>query len=160
MSEFDERIHQDLRSLTLNLIQNIRPDLDPVQALLLGPGVVMPMLDGWGQLERLVCAAKLAIIRDEFSVRFPSKSAETESFSFGIVDRTADRLESFLKPRKPDDIFNMTIWVIEQAFGKKPKIPGIAHFASNLTQILQAYSRTIEASFYPFAEKIGCPDDV
>ena len=148
---------QGLMQEVLSTIREIRPDLDPIQMLLLGPKAVDPMLAHWQQLERCVCSAKLAIVRDEFSIRFPNLVSETENFTFGIADQVADRYMTFLKPRETDDIFQMTCVVIEDAFGPDPakRVPGISHFASNLTQVLQAYSANIEKQFDPFTSVRG-----
>lgn len=152
----DDKILQDLRQEVLDTIRNIKPHLEPIQAMLLGAGAG-PILAKWGSLERRVSAAKLAIVRDEFSVRFPNFCQLTEGFTFGIVDANSDRYLTYLKPRQKGDIFNMTVAIIEEVFGPHPRIPGIAHFTSNLTQALQAYSRNVEQKLHPFAVKIGYP---
>jgi hypothetical protein len=154
-------VPSDLAQETSDLITAIKPNLDPVQAMLLGPKANSVFLTHWSKLERHVCAAKLAIIREEFAIRFPAFTVATEGFSFGIVDTVSDRYLAFLRPRAPDDIFNMTVALIEDVFGLRQAraIPGIAHYTSNLTQTLQAYCRHIEETFRPFSSAVEPKDN-
>jgi hypothetical protein len=154
-----EDIYTRLANTTLKTITEIRPNIDPAQMLLLGPDAVDAMLPRWSELERSICAAKLAIVRDEFRARFPQFRTETEGFTFGIIDKAAERYENLLKPRNADDLFQVGSTIVEEVFGKREcrEIPGIAHFASNLTQMLQHYSRSIEELLLPFALEIGVP---
>jgi hypothetical protein len=54
----------------------------------------------------------------------------------------------------------MVVAVIEDVFGLRQArtIPGIAHYTSNLTQTLQAFSRHIEEKFHPFTSTVGTND--
>jgi hypothetical protein len=148
---------QELLRAVLGIIGEIKPSLDPLQIFLLGSDATDAMTNQWAELERRIGSAKLAIIRDEVSVRFPTLAAATYAFTFGITDAAADRYLTFLEPRKQDDILQMTFTIIEEVFGANPKIPDIAHYASNLSQTLQSYSQQVEDMLHPFALKIGRP---
>jgi hypothetical protein len=87
---------QNLTKVVLDTISAITANLDPEQASLLGSKAAIELSAAWSRLERRVCAAKLAIVRDEFRVRFPSLDIETEHFTFGITDGIADRYIEFL----------------------------------------------------------------
>jgi len=143
----------ELSKLVLTRIGDIKADLDPGLAFSLGPTTASKLLEVWPKLQRHVAAAKLAIVRDEFSIRFPSLSSETEDFTFGISDSLSDRYMLLLKLRNSNDILQVAFSIIHDIFGNtsERKLPGIGHFVSNLTKILQGYSQQTELSFEPFA---------
>lgn len=147
---------EELSQLVLQSIRDIRPNIDFSQVLLLGVDAVEPFMNHWSALERRVCSAKLAIIRDEFRTRFPQFLENTENFTFGISDPAAEQYEHLLAPRNEDDLFQVAAAIIQDTFGEERKrIIGMSHFLSNLTGALQNYSRTTEAEILPIARAIS-----
>jgi hypothetical protein len=145
-----------LKNFAIDAISGIRAGLDQRQMLLLGPDAVEPLMENWTKLERLVCAAKLAIIREEFRARFPQFSEETEKFTFEIADKVTEKYEQLLKARNPDDLFQIAKKIAEDGFGQNfDNISGVTRFISNLTQTLQSYCRAIEAEMLPIAQSLA-----
>lgn len=145
----------------LSTIRNIPTQpLAPDTVFLLGVADVVPILESWDKLESGFASAKLAIVRDEFSARFPMMSNETEGFTFGLRNPDSDRYMTFLKPREPSDITNLVIRLIDDVypptgFLRKRRIQGFVPLVVKLTKVLTAYSQRIESTLHPYAKAFG-----
>jgi hypothetical protein len=94
----------------LPIIRNIpNQKLGSEVAFLVGGPDVQRLVASWDKLEQHFAAAKLAIVRDEFSVRFPLLSEQTERFTFGLLNPAANRYMDFLEPRETSDITNLVM---------------------------------------------------
>lgn len=134
--------------------------LSPEMLFLLGDIDFEEILPRWADLDRHFACAKLAVVRDEFEVRFPSFSAETEEFTFGITEPCADRYQAILKRREPSDITNIVLEMLESLFPptglfRKHRPAGLSNLGVKLVALLTAYAQSVEARLYPYAEAFG-----
>ncbi|MEX5748916.1 hypothetical protein [Massilia sp. X63] len=135
-------------------------------AFLVGGSDVQRLVASWDKLEEHFAAAKLAIVRDEFSVRFPLLSEQTEGFTFGLLNPAANRYMDFLKPRETSDITNLVMQLLDDVYpptigfwGKQKRISSYMTLGLKIIKALTAYSQHIEATLHPFAEAFGVRAD-
>ena len=147
---------EDLSETVLSAIRSIpTKPLEANTVFLLGVTDVEHLLRSWNQLQRHLASAQLAIVRNEFSTRFPNYSAETEGFTFGIHDPNSDRYMNFLKHREKDDYRKLTMQMVEDVypppgFLKKGQPQGVSALSVKLCKILVAYGQHIEATLNPY----------
>lgn len=150
-----------------SIIQSIpNQKLGSEVAFLVGGSDVERLVSSWDKLERHFAAARLAIVRDELSVRFPLLSEQTEGFTFGLRNSAADRYINFLKPRETSDITNLVMQLMDDVyppttgfFGKQKRISGYVPLGLKIIKALTGYSQHIEATLHPFAEAFGVRAD-
>jgi len=142
-------------------IQSIANEtLEPNTVYYLGASDVEPLLRNWNQLQRCVASAKLAIIREEFAVRFPNYFRETGSFTFGIHDPVSDSYVSFLKPRKSDDGIKLALQIVADAyppsgFFRKWHPSGAHQLYMYLYKDIVAYAQGVEAMLDQYYKSAG-----
>lgn len=134
--------------------------LSPDMLFLLGDIDFEEILPRWADLNRQFACAKLAVVRDEFSFRFPSFAADSEGFTFGINEACADRYQSTLRRREPSDITNIVLEMLESLFPRaglfrKQWPQGVSSLGVKLVALLTAYAKSVEARLYPYAETFG-----
>ncbi len=146
---------------TLALIRQVATyQLAPSMLFLVEGADPQALAARWDELSKHVASAKLAMIRDEFSNRFPSLTVETGFFTFGIADPIVDRYLQFLKPRDPADITNLVINMLDGLFPpvglfRKRRMPGLPSLGTRLTGTLTSFSQSVEKQFAPYAEEFG-----
>ena len=136
--------------------------LSPDMLFLLGDIDFEEILPRWADINRQFACAKLAIVRDEFSFRFPSFAADTEGFTFGINEACADRYQSILRRREPSDITNIGLEMLESLFPpaglfRKRRPQGVSNLGVKLVALMTAYAQSVEARLHPYAEAFGVP---
>ena len=147
----------------LELLRRTGTDrLSPDLLFLLGDIDFEAILPRWEDVERHFACAKLAIVRDEFSFRFPSFAIETEGFTFGIEEVTADRYQAILKRREPSDITNIILDLLEALFPttgffRKRQPDGLPNLGIKLVALLVSYAQSVEAKLHPYAQEFGVP---
>lgn len=152
-----------LFSEVMGLLRRTGADrLSPDMLFLLGDIDFEEILPRWADLNRQFACAKLAVVRDEFSLRFPSFAADTEGFTFGINEACADRYQSILRQREPSDITNIVLAMLESLFptaglSRKRRPQGLSSLGVKLVALLTAYVQSVETRLYPYAEAFGVP---
>jgi hypothetical protein len=136
--------------------------LSPDMLFLLGDIDFEEILPRWADIDRLFACAKLAVVREEFSARFPSFAAETEGFTFGIIETCADRYQSILGRREPSDITDIVLEMLESLFPpaglfRRRRPRGVSDLGIKLVALLTAYAESVEARLHPYAETFGVP---
>ena len=149
----------------MGLLQHTGTDRLSLDMLfLLGDIDFEAILPRWGDIERHFASAKLASVRDEFAFRFPSFANETEGFTFGIEEVSADRYQAILKRREPSDITDIVLEFLESLFPttgffRKRWPDGLPNLGTKLVALLVSYAQSVEAKLQPYALEFGVPTD-
>jgi len=116
-----------------------------------------------GQVGAAFAAAKLEIVRDEFSVRFALLSEQTEGFIFALLKPAANRYMDFLKPREASDITNLVMQLLDDVYphtigfwGEQNTISSCVTLDLKIIRALTAYSQHVEDILHPFTEPLQC----